>query len=759
MDNLTTLESASVNYSSNLTLNYEQNVTYRIFSNTTEGRANYSEEVNLSVLWDCTWNYAEDLDSEIGGWDENKELGNLTLMNTGDAEHSSGCVLNFGLTYSTNVFNSDGLDWVRFGSEIWPKDISVSPETNSSRTINASFNEVQSPTQDNVEFKITDESGYSSTNNRTFNSTLINSKSGPYLYNLITEQPATTVYLTNENASGQSPLSLNAYLRNVMGDGTSNQTAYNVSFSWTLPSEFKVDNGSASLTFGNLSNNSQMYNPINISFDNLGSLGPGVVEITISAIGVNSSGDDIVINNQTGVNQTIQLFLECYTVADGVYMANCANDPDAAPVVGTGGSGGGGGASGTSSESIVSSADFQLIRGEENEVEITFANKDLENPITDIEFSVKSVISKYIKINPNKLAYLGAGKSFDLVLEITSPTYVELGKHEVMVTMRGTKGAGSYINSKNVVLEIHELSGESAQWLLDDSDELLKEFSEAGLSFDYLNELFEEAELAMEIFEYETVRDNAREIKSQVRAAIEAKDAIEELEGLIEIAKEKGIGIGASERLLKLAKLSLERKEFLEAYDRVADAQSAYAFEVKGELAKIGYYLKAYPERISLGAFFLMLFSFGSYRVGKLHLIKKRIKALKSEEKLINQLIGVVQKECFKENKMSMDEYETAIEEYQKRLAKITGNLISLENQRIHALRFTGASKKLKRERDNILKLITVVQTDYLKKRTMEPQTYNLKLKSYNKRLGEIDEMIATIEAKKFFKKDKGGEL
>jgi hypothetical protein len=79
----------------------------------------------------------------------------------------------------------------------------------------------------------------------------------------------------------------------------------------------------------NISNSSEIYNPINLSFNNLGSLSPKAVEINLVSYGFDSNGDRIVYSdNSTILNQSITVFLECYTVSDGVYVANCVNDPD-----------------------------------------------------------------------------------------------------------------------------------------------------------------------------------------------------------------------------------------------------------------------------------------------------------------------------------------------------------------------------------------------------------------------------------------------
>ena len=201
-----------------------------------------------------------------------------------------------------------------------------------------------------------------------------------------------------------------------------------------------------------------------------------------------------------------------------------------------------------------------------------------------------------------------------------------------------------------------------------------------------------------------------------------------------------------------MAELSLEMREFVPAYKKAKDAQLSYALEVKGELGRIGYYVKNYPKEISVSVLALLLFSFGTFRITKLQMIKKKIKNLKKEEKVIGQLIEIIQRECFEEKKMSMEEYNAVMKTYQEKLSKIIEMLIEYENKRIHALKFTSKNNKMIRERENIINLIKELQEDYLKGGTVETRTYELKLDSFNKRLTDIDEKMAMLEVKRAFK-------
>ena len=113
----------------------------------------------------------------------------------------------------------------------------------------------------------------------------------------------------------------------------------------------------------------------------------------------------------------------------------------------------------------------------------------------------------------------------------------------------------------------------------------------------------------------------------------------------------------------------------------------------------------------------------------------------------MHELIKVVQNETFAKGLMSMDEYEQSMKHYEKRLSEVIEKLINLENERVHALRFTSKEGKLKMERERIIQMIKELQKSYLSEGKIETKTYELRLLSYERRIGEIDQSLATIEA------------
>jgi len=129
---------------------------------------------------------------------------------------------------------------------------------------------------------------------------------------------------------------------------------------------------------------------------------------------------------------------------------------------------------------------------------------------------------------------------------------------------------------------------------------------------------------------------------------------------------------------------------------------------------------------------------------------------LKEEQKVIESLLRLVQRRTFEEKKMSMEEYQESMNYYEKKLSQIIEELIELEGKRVQALKFTTNESRLRAERERIIGMIREIQKQYLKEKKLETKEYEIRVESYNRRLGQIDGAIATLEAKRDLKKDKG---
>jgi len=89
-------------YQTNITLEpVETNYTFNIRVNDTVGNVNQSTNHTFKSAWDCTWNITSGNANqyslgETGGFSQTLELGNLSLINTGDIQYSNNnCSITF----------------------------------------------------------------------------------------------------------------------------------------------------------------------------------------------------------------------------------------------------------------------------------------------------------------------------------------------------------------------------------------------------------------------------------------------------------------------------------------------------------------------------------------------------------------------------------------------------------------------------------------------------------------------------------------
>jgi len=481
---------------------------------------------------------------------------------------------------------------------------------------------------------------------------------------------------------------------------------------------------------------------------------PGSKAFTLYAYGYNLSGDRIKdVSGNILLSYGLNISFTCNNESDGVYVTACgAADGDyVAPVVttpGTGSGGGGGGGGSASGSSKSSRADYQFVRGKTNEINVPFRNNDANITLKNLKFSLSGALAKYMEVVPESLGSLLPRQAINLSIKITSPGFIELGQQTINLKITGDSSGQSYNEEKTIVLQVNDISKDDAQTLISNATKLTEEFSGAGFNDSDVTNLVASMNKAFDALDYSTVQENYNSLSSLIQNALGAKKTISEMNDLIAQAKEKGIDVSGSERIIGLAQLSLERNDFSEAAQRAKEAQTTFALEVKGEIASLSYYLKNNKQEIGMSAVFLFALSFAGYKGARIRAIIRKIKKLKDEEKILQQLMKVVQRQTFTEKKMSMEEYQQSMQYYEKRLSDVIEQLIELESQRAHILRFVGEAKRLKAERMRIIELIKEIQKQYLKEKIIETKSYELRLESYNRRLGQIDEKLATLEAK-----------
>ena len=766
---------------------YAANYTFNVYANDSLGNTNISVNQTFSSEWDCSWDVSPIALGSVAGFFEEKFIGNITVNNTGDIAYSdNNCTLTFGgdssgtslytgssgwngdgalINFTAYYYLEQGTKGLRYynGTGGAITSLVVNASNSGVFTVNGFFTKTSSgafkefPTFDLVS-SVND--SVDGDVNKTITMSLVVTP-GAFLEAIINESVTDSLILLSTRN-----VTLSSYIRNLVNadDNDKNNTARNVTLNWTLPSElsdiirvgnltslFHSLNSSANTTYSNLT--------LRFDADTLPDFVNGTYTVDISSSGFENSSDVFRYiehsNNETTLTNTYSIEFVCDGTGDGICVESCGSadsdcsttttpPPTTTPTSG-GGGGGGGGATTASSK-----ADYQLIRGKENEMIVPI--KALENKtLSDLKFSVKGRIAKYIEVIPDKLGRINAGDTYNLVLRLTSPTFIELGRHEITLVIEGKKAGAGYLENRRITIEIHEISFEDAVVLVGEAEDLMDLFEKAGLESGELDLALEELQVALNDFVLETVIRNHDKIRKEVSAALDSLKMLSELDDLLEEAKAKGIDVSGSDRLLKLARLSIQRGEYETAFARAKEAQVTFALETKGEfgIGSVVYFVKTKPLEFSLGFLFVVLFGFVTYKVGRLQLIKRKIGKLNEEEDILNELIKVVQTEAFKQKKMSMDEYREAMEQYEKKISAVVENLIDLENQRIHALKFTRAGKRFGVERDRLKELIKGLQEDYLHKQNIDERIYQIKMESYTRRIGEVDSRLAEIEAEK----------
>jgi hypothetical protein len=177
--------------------------------------------------------------------------------------------------------------------------------------------------------------------------------------------------------------------------------------------------------------------------------------------------------------------------------------------------------------------------------------------------------------------------------------------------------------------------------------------------------------------------------------------------------------------------------------------------ETKGEFNLL-YAIKNKPIE-SLGIFIsLSLIGIGSGYLIRIRFLKRKLRLLGEEEMLLLQLIKVVQRDCFENNRMSMGEYNESMVQYENRLSEIIQTRINIETKVANLMRFSGKRNALIQEQARLLALIRQVQDDYLNREKIETRAYENMLKTYSGRLNGIQEELAFMDAQEQIKKANG---
>ena len=383
------------NYSANITtLSSEENYSFAIWTNDTTGNVNKSINYTFKSSWDCTWNVNVNPPSaggyvfdSVGGFYEERLIGNITFKNTGDEEYwNNNCSLRFGRTAAGDSWlegndydegssylnlsmtyylktgpsgNKHGLRYYLNGNSM--NNITLNASEVKSLVVKGLFTKVTTAINEYPSFPVF--SSINDTEARIGNVTILISSPGmvitPGAYLETGLEPSSqTIYLTPGN------FSIAGYVKNLIeaGNNPQNNTAYNISLNISVPSAVRglLASGDMNKTIEKINNTNKNYSNLTFSLtsSNIVSLSTGSYTFYSYAYGYeNSTGNLSLIvhtGNQTTINNSGTITFACYSVSDSICVDACINttanlvyDPDCSlpttTVTTTSSSGGGGG--------------------------------------------------------------------------------------------------------------------------------------------------------------------------------------------------------------------------------------------------------------------------------------------------------------------------------------------------------------------------------------------------------------------------------
>ena len=736
----------------------ESNITYRIFANDSTGITGTSANTTIPVFWDCTWQLSSTYLGEAAGYDEIISIGNVTIENTGDALHANNnCTLGMRLTYDL----SEGRIYFD-SSYIKPSDTyTINAKTNRTVAVNASF--LAEIREETLVITVNDLYSRSNLSQSNATATLISTTGGPYLYERISDAPV-SVELTPQN------ISIGAYMRNIMGNGDLNTTAFNVTATWILPAGSTVAGGNTTSQYQNISDNTERTLDINLTLDssNLQTWIPGTQQYTLDVIGYHENGTPIRHSeNRTTLTETTNIVFVCYATSDGVQVQSCGTlDPDnteetTPPSSGGGGGGGGRGGGGetlalTTEEReriFNTTTTYDLVRGQGDTFIISMENP-FPDELIDVRINVTGLLATYLRIEPAYIPSLQPGAKINYTVTITAPAYFDEGDHNLRFAISGAlfrqerRGNNTIttishvVDDRQVLLKILDISTSTAEALLSDAEEILATMKRESLHTKVTEDDIAAIRVAYTNREYGKLKTLLAKIEQRATQAIETRDRSSQLDSRIDWAKTRYIETVQSERALHLAQSAFSRGDYPLALDRIKEAELIYASEVKGEIP-LRYYYEKNMREIWTGLVIGVLLVISAVYASKRSLLNHRIKELHKEETVILGLIREAQHECFEKKSMSLEEYNESVQQYERRLAHTITEQIAAENKRQHMLSLEPKDVRLAKERESIMERVKELQHRYISIGGIETRVYEQRMKSLTERIAEIDEQRA----------------
>lgn len=714
--------------------------SYRIWANDTLGNSNYSNITNVSVQLDWSWTRSPaDMGEASAKVYEVATLGVLTINNTGDY------VLGFDL--SSNWRTGGGDEKVYYSAS---EPFTLNPKQGINLDVNATVSDTTR--SDDIVITIDALNDSADPTSLEVNATIIAYVSGPYLYAVLYTYDTTYT-------QGTEFLALNAYVRNL-----GNETATDVILNWSLPagftSEFEFNQ-----SMGNLSVNEMKWSNITVDVSSSASAGSAAISINATC----SNGDS--------ANDSKSITIEC-SDTDGVCGEGCTHLTDAdceQEVVVLPGSSGGGGGGGSFTldeeedtaadeverillgrEIVRSSGSVELVRGESNSFTVDVKNVFEKTELKNVTLKVEGYLSQYIGIDPPIIDLIGYNRTKQFTITVLSPEYMEKGTHDIDIIIVGKIVGEDFeknlVESRELSLKIHTISGEKTSSLLEQSRADLEELRSKRFHTNKIAKLLEKAEQLHQEHEYDLVKEIIDQIIEMKESGLRAEGLIENIRDKMKSYKsrnkyaDKQQAFRQTEELLSLSIAAFQREDYEAAIERAKESELALAL-ASGEFNLV-LFLMTYWWALLIILIIIAVLIILLYKYYVKTTISRKIKSLQREESTIQELMRKSQQKHYKDKSMGVSSFKRIMRQYQDRLARIREQRSYLRHKRVRLLKPTKVLDDLEAERKEVTSNIESLQKNYFVKHTIHRSEFEDQSKVFNERLAEIEDEHLTIQTK-----------
>jgi hypothetical protein len=311
----------------------------------------------------------------------------------------------------------------------------------------------------------------------------------------------------------------------------------------------------------------------------------------------------------------------------------------------------------------------------------------------------------------------------------------------------------SMLETRDVSLYIVEISLDQAKDYFNKSLVMIDEIDDFNYSVGKYQSFLRSADDYFDTYRYGEFLKFYDLVSGDYAAMLETRSILSELVDLLSWADYNGLTVSETLRLMSLADAALSRGDFLLALQRAEDARMTFAVETVGAFNVLRFVFNNWLQ-VLFSLLALVLFIHFVLLISKNLYYGTRINNFIEEKTVLFGLMKEIQTECFVENKLSMDEYMQSMAGYENRLNQVVSDLVAIGNKKRNLFRFWISShKRLLAEKRQLINLIKETQRLYLHDNKLEQRVYANRMKSYSLRLGEIEEQLAFLEAKRELKK------